>query len=529
MHVYRWILVKEFYLDGMDEGLGDEVAPVDVAEGAHLHSKENEYSLKPSESPTKLESREMVITRESDYPEGSFQALADILDATNVNRGANLVDACAQPCASPCYMDDVGNMVEELTVRNYDNTNFSIVGTSNSRERIQTWQSQWQHLYQLGGASGIGSSRTNTLYRDNGQGSGWEEVRYSSSPVLLGQKTSSTECNEIMEQPNAEHKEVSPNIISHGGIRTKILSKSGFSEFFVKNTLKGKGIIFRGPHHESPRFVPKDENNGKAAIGAVAASNSSLTLGAKTAMPSSSAMAGPRPACHDGVGLRHWLNARQHKVNKVERLHVFRQIVDLVDHYHSQGVTLPDLRPSSFKLLQSNQVIYVGFTVQRDVLESAMDRDIPSSENQVVRRRPAEQAILPFVGIFAKKQKFSESRNHIRQWPQFTAKYGIKTETASDGNLNVASAQYSLNELTEDNSNVEHGIQGKNSRPLSNAAQQQLASIGDGSEDKWYASPEELSEGICSISSNIYSLGVLLFEVQVAPKILLLLNSGRLT
>lgn len=275
--------------------------------------------------------------------------------------------------------------------------------------------------------------------------------------------------------------------------------------------------------------MPKDENNGKAAIGAVAASNSSLTLGAKTAMPSSSAMAGPRPACHDGVGLRHWLNARQHKVNKVERLHVFRQIVDLVDHYHSQGVTLPDLRPSSFKLLQSNQVIYVGFTVQRDVLESAMDRDIPSSENQVVRRRPAEQAILPFVGIFAKKQKFSESRNHIRQWPQFTAKYGIKTETASDGNLNVASAQYSLNELTEDNSNVEHGIQGKNSRPLSNAAQQQLASIGDGSEDKWYASPEELSEGICSISSNIYSLGVLLFEVQVAPKILLLLNSGRLT
>ncbi|KAF2297912.1 hypothetical protein GH714_005331 [Hevea brasiliensis] len=482
----------------MDEGLVDEVAPVDVAEGAHPHSKENEYSLKPSESPTMLESHEMVIPREGNYPESSFHVLADILDAKNINRGGNHVDACEQPCASPCYTDDVGNMVEELTVKNYDNTNFAIVGTSNSRERMQTRQSQWQHFYQLGGASGIGSSHTNTLYRDNGQGmsSGWEDVRYASSPVLLGQKSPSGECNEVMEQPNVEHRELSHNTVSHGGIRTKILSKSGFSEFFVKNTLKGKGIIFRGPHHESPRFVPKDEkdeNNGKAAAGTVAASNSLQTLGAKTAMPSSFSIAGPRPAGsnHDGVGLRHWLNAQQHKANKVECLHIFRQIVDLVDYSHSQGVALHDLWPSSFKLLRSNQVKYVGLTFQKDMLESAMDQDIPCSENQVVRRRPAEQEMLPFVGVFAKKPKFSENTNHIRQWPQFTAKYGIKTEIAND----------------------EYGIQGKSSRHLSNAAQQQLTSIGNWSEEKWYASPEELSKGICTISSNIYSLGVLLFEL----------------
>ncbi|KAF2297921.1 hypothetical protein GH714_005443 [Hevea brasiliensis] len=363
---------------------------------------------------------------------------------------------------------------------------------------MQTRQSQWQHFYQLGGASGIGSSHTNTLYRDNGQGmsSGWEDVRYASSPVLLGQKSPSGECNEVMEQPNVEHRELSP---------TPFL-------------MVGKGIIFRGPHHESPRFVPKDEkdeNNGKAAAGTVAASNSLQTLGAKTAMPSSFSIAGPRPAGsnHDGVGLRHWLNAQQHKANKVECLHIFRQIVDLVDYSHSQGVALHDLWPSSFKLLRSNQVKYVGLTFQKDMLESAMDQDIPCSENQVVRRRPAEQEMLPFVGVFAKKPKFSENTNHIRQWPQFTAKYGIKTEIANDGNTKVASTQYSLNELTEHNPNVEYGIQGKSSRHLSNAAQQQLTSIGNWSEEKWYASPEELSKGICTISSNIYSLGVLLFEL----------------
>ncbi|KAJ9148025.1 hypothetical protein P3X46_030123 [Hevea brasiliensis] len=495
----------------MDEGLGEELAPVDVAGGAHLHNKENEYSLKPPESSNILESHDMVTPCEA---ESSFHILADILDSNNLNR-VNPVDACEQPCASPCYMHDVGNMVEELMVTNYDDSNFAIVGTSNNRERMQARQSQWQHFYHPEGESGIGSSRTNTLCRDNVQGmsSGREHVRYASSPMFLGHKTSNDGYNEGMEQPNVEHKEDSHNMISHGGIRTKILTKSGFSEIFIKNTLKGKGIIFRAPHHESPRFVPKDENNGKAATGNLEASNSLLTLGAKTAMHSSFGIAGPRPAGsdHEGVALRHWLCAR-HKVNKVECLHIFRQIVDLVDNSHSQGVALGGLRPSFFKLLRSNHVKYVGLAAQGDMLGSAMDQDIPCSENHVVRRRPAEQGMLPFVGVFAKKQKFSENTNHIRQWPQFTAQYGFKTETANDGNINVSSAHYSHKELTEHNPNVECGIQSKSSHHLSSTVQQQSTSI-DGSEEKWYASPEELSEGICTISSNVYSLGILLFEL----------------
>ncbi|KDP25331.1 hypothetical protein JCGZ_20487 [Jatropha curcas] len=492
----------------MDEALGDEVPPVDVAEGPHLHSKESEYSLKPPGSSNMLQSHEAVIPGEGDYPGSSLHILADILDAKNVTWNTNPVDASEQPCASPRYMDNVENIVEELTVKNYDSSNLAIVGTSSNRERMQTRQGQWQHLYQLGGASGIGSSHGNTSNKE-GMPSVWEDVKYASSPAFLGQKTSSGDCNEIIEQSaNAEQKGVSNNMISQGGIRTKILSKSGFSEFFVKNTLKGKGIIFRGPPHEGTRFTPKDENNGNATSGTLTTSNSLVNLGAKAVMPSSFVTAGPRPASsdNDGISLRHWLNAQQHKVNKVECLHIFRQILDLVDRSHSQGVVLRELRPSCFRLLQSNQVKYIGSGVQRDLIESAIDRDMPCSGNHITRRMPAEQGMQPI----AKKQKLSEQTNYIRQWPQFTAKYGFKFETATDGGINVASTQ---DELTEHAPNVEYGIRGKSSHLPSNTAQQQLTFISDRPEEKWYASPEELSEGICTTSSNIYSLGVLLFEL----------------
>ncbi|XP_050229846.1 protein SPA1-RELATED 2 isoform X2 [Mercurialis annua] len=500
----------------MDGGLGNDV---DVAEGAHLRSKENEYKLPGSSN--KLESHEMITHGEGGYAESSFHVLGDILGAKNVSMSGNPADASEQPCVSPRFMDDGGNMVEELTVRNYDSSNLAIVGTLNNRERMQSRQGQWQHLYQLGGASGIGSSHSNALHRDNGQGmpSTFEDGRYASSPVILGQKQPAGDCNEVIEpSANAEHDGLSHNIISNGGIRTKMLSKSGFSEFFVKSTLKGKGIIFRGPPNGGAKPAPKDENTGKTARGTLVAPNSSINAGAKTKMPHSFGIVGPSPAGldHDGVGLRHWLNARRHKMNKVECLHIFKQIVDLVDYSHSQGVTLHDLKPSCFKLLQMNQVKYIGSVVPKDMIDRTMDRSAPISENLIVRRRPAEQGMFPFVGLLAKKQKISENTNSGRQWPLFTTKvtkHALNFETASDSEINLTIARDSYNEPIDHNPNAENGIRGNSSHQLSITAKQQFASVPDKLEDKWYSSPEQISEEICTMSSNIYSLGVLLFEL----------------
>ncbi|XP_065858595.1 protein SPA1-RELATED 2 [Euphorbia lathyris] len=502
----------------MDQGLGDEMAPLDVPEGGHLHNKENEYPLKPPESSNLLEYRQIVMPKEGEYAGGSFHVITDLLDAKDVTGNVNSVDASEHLRNGPHCMDDYGNIVEELTVQNYDSSNLPIVGTSNNRERLQTRESQRLHGYQLGAASGIGigSSCNTALNRDNDPGisSVRENLNGAPSPAFLGHKAASCSRNEAMEQStDAENKAVPPNMFTHSGIRTKMLSKSGFAEFFVKNTLNGKGITFRAPPDKPVKIMPNDANTGKAASVTLAASNSSPKIG----MPSSAGTPGLKPTSsnHDGVSLRQWLNARKRKMKKVESLYIFRQIVDLVDYSHSQGLVLRDLRPSCFRLLISNQVKYIGCTVQRDTPGNAADQDNSCLENNMVRRQPAEQGTLPFVGSYAKKQKLSENNTSSRQWPQLTAKYTFKCETANDGDINLAGTRGSVNKFTavEDYSNAEYGIQGKSSHLLSKTAQQQLTSVNVGLEDKWYASPEELNEGICTISSNTYSLGVLLFEL----------------
>uniref|UniRef100_A0A6N2K6Q0 Protein kinase domain-containing protein n=1 Tax=Salix viminalis TaxID=40686 RepID=A0A6N2K6Q0_SALVM len=440
-------------------------------------------------------------------------------EGKNGNRSASPpMDASEQPCSSPRSMDDAGNMAEELMVRNYDGSNLTVVGTSNNRERMQARQSQWPHLYQIGGGSVTGISCSNTLYMESDQA--MLDVQLPSSSDILVQKTLSNERNEASEQVACtDFKGLLGNVSPHGSLRTKICSKSGFSEFFVKNTLKDKGIIYGGPPHDSLKIGPRDQNNERSAGGTLAASDTPLNLSAKTVMTTSSyGIAGPRPggSDHDEVSLREWLNAGRLKASKVERLQIFRQIVDLVDYSHSRGVALPDLWPSSFKLLQSNQVKYLGSAVPRDMLESSMDQDTPSSDIHVVRRRPLEQGTFSFITVLAKKQKLSESIDHISSWPQLSAKHSLKLESTSDGDVNTNVSQDSQNEATESNRDTEYGIQAKSSsHKLYKTGQRQMTSTTDRLEEKWYSSPEELNEGICRIESNIYGLGILLFETYV--------------
>ncbi|XVE64728.1 hypothetical protein DITRI_Ditri07aG0124800 [Diplodiscus trichospermus] len=493
----------------MDEGLADEVTPIDAAEGAHVQGKEVEYLVKP-DSCNMLESREMVIPGEVNATDNSFQVLGDVLEGKNVSEPGY---------TSPCIIDDANDMVEELTVRNYNGSNLPLVGTSSNRERRQMRQKHWQQFYQLVGGSGSGGSCGN---RENSQAmpSMSQDAGYASFSEFLGHKPLNDGQNEATEQlMSGDNNEVSGSRPSHGGIKTKILSKSGFSEFFVKTTLKGKGILCRGPSHDAFRVEPRHQNNIKSTGGTivapkpplktagspVVASNTSPILGNRTGMASSYGIVGPMTAeCdHDGINLREWLKVHCHKANKVECMYIFRQIVDLVDYSHSQGVILHDLRPSFFKLLQANQVKYIGSGVQKGLLATVLDKDYPPSENILIRRRPMEQGMISSVGRCAKKQKFNENAN-LTRWPLFHSRAGHKIETIND-------SQFSQNESGGHCPNTEFSNSG--SPYMSNSALQQSISVNEQLEEKWYASPEEVNEGVCTVLSNIYSLGVLLFEL----------------
>ncbi|XVF13017.1 hypothetical protein REPUB_Repub08aG0170900 [Reevesia pubescens] len=501
--LWQNISPNEVCIYSMDRGLADEVAPIDAAEGAHLQGKEVEFLVKP-DSCSMLESQEMVIPSEVNALENSFHVLGDVLEGKNV-----LEDGCA---------GDANDMVEELTVRNYNGSNLPMFGTSNNRERMQMRQNHWQHFYQLVGGSGSGGSCAN---RDNNaMPSMSQDVGYASFSEFLGHKLLNDGRNEATEQlMSGENNEVSGSRLSHGGIKTKILSKSGFSEFFVKTTLKGKGIICRGPSHDVSRVEPRHQDNTKSTGGTVVApkslvkaagspvvaSNTAMILGNRTGMTSSNGILGPMAVeCdHDGMNLREWLKVQCHKAKKAERLYIFRQIVDLIDYSHSQGVILHDLCPSCFKLLQANRVKYIGSGVQKGFLDTDLDKDFPPSDNFLIRRRPMKQGMISSVGLCAKKQKFNENTN-LTRWPLFHSRGSLKIETTN-------STQFSHNEYSEHCLNTEFSNSG--SPNASNSAQQQLISVNEQLEEKWYASLEELNEGVCTILSNIYSLGVLLFEL----------------
>ncbi|GMJ06220.1 SPA1-related 2 [Hibiscus trionum] len=477
----------------MDEEIAEEVAQMGAAEGAHLQGKEVDQLVK-SDNCNMLVSQEMVIPVEVTAFESSFRVLGDALEGKNVEHG----------CTSPSTFNDDHDMVEELTLRNYNGSNIPIVGTSNNRERMQTRQGQWLHLYHLVGGSGSGGSCGNT---DNSQAmpSMPPEVGCASFSELLGHKPLSDGWTEATEQLTShENNEVSGSRQSNGGIKTKILSKSGFSEFFVKTTLKGKGIICRGPSHDASKVELRRQNNSKSAGSPVVASNTSLNLGNRAVVTSSNGNIVPRDGehDHDGINLREWLKVQSHKANKAECLFIFRQIVDLVDYSHSQGAIFHDLRPSCFKLLQANQVKYIGSGVQKGLLDSVLDKDSPPSENIMTRRRPMTQGMSSANGLCAKKQKINENPN-LTRWPLFHSRSKLKIETIN--------TQFSRNESSEHCPNTQYSNCGSSHSSIS--AKHQSISVNGQLEEKWYASPEESNEGVCTILSNIYSLGVLLFEL----------------
>lgn len=516
---------------------------IDLAEGSRLQRKETEY-LPKHDSSNMLDSREIIIPGEGDYPGSSVQEFTDMLEGKNVSKSVNHFAPSEHTRSGHLPVDDAGIMVEELTLRNYGPS--LAVGPSNNRDRTQIRQNQCQHLHLLGGGPGTGGSVWDTTHRENGQAmsSVWEDVGYSSFPEFLAQNQSSHEHNEVREQlTNCENRAVSGDTLSPGGIRTKILSKSGFSEFFIKNSLKGKGVICRGPARDGFGAQIRDSHNAKAAVDTTVASDSSMSSSGKTAAPSPRGLAPTRvkgdtcmnTVCdgsgnefrdqrnsktvvdtrvasdsslslskktdvpsphliagtgsshgslpefsHDGVNLREWLRAGHHKINKVQRLYIFRQIVILVHISHSQGVAMQNLRPSCFKLLPSNQVAYFGSSFQREMLENVVDQD-GSLENVPSGKRPSEKCMFPSIGLSGKKKKFTESMNAFRQWPQFSSRCG-KLEMTN-----------------------KHGVHNPFTQDFGNKFNEEV---------KWYTSPTELSEVVCTVSSNIYCLGVLLFEVR---------------
>ncbi|KAK6132670.1 hypothetical protein DH2020_033586 [Rehmannia glutinosa] len=165
-----------------------------------------------------------------------------------------------------------------------------------------------------------------------------------------------------------------------------------------------------------------------------------------------------RPVECNDVSLRQWLDNPERTVDALECLHIFSQIVDIVNLAHTQGIVVHNVRPSCFVMSSFNRVAFI---------ESASCSDSSSDSQE--------------YGSNSQTAEFKGSSSQIN------------SETSC---LQSSSGQkVAGNERTGD-------------KKLSFPMKQILLM-----ESNWYSTPEEGSGGSTSCASDIYQLGVLLFEL----------------
>ncbi|WJX86841.1 ornithine decarboxylase antizyme with +1 programmed ribosomal shift Spa1 [Trifolium repens] len=263
----------------------------------------------------------------------------------------------------------------------------------------------------------------------------------------------------------------------------------------VKGGLKGKGIDSRKNLN-----LKLNLNHHQPDKGFVNMSNIENTLKGKEVIYKDLGNVVSGAECfNDELNLRVWMKSESRKMKKSERLYLFKQILELVDFAHSQGFVLQDLKPSCFALLPSNKIKYVGsygqqvfddekscFTLFKSCLKAIMTCN-------VTKKMPWEEDTCGCQNLNGtKKQKLCEETTSLKQQQHhFNCNHGCDTNMFMESNLCL------------DGSSYQHAF----------AEEKQFISETIQLEEKWYSCPEVLNDGTNTFSSNVYSLGVLVFEL----------------
>ncbi|KAK4266951.1 hypothetical protein QN277_023808 [Acacia crassicarpa] len=443
-------------------------------------------------------SSRMRTSMRKDWPE-SF------LNGNSIGNEDRPLDRCLASLAGPgphssslCSRTSSGHIVEELTLRNYKNRNSALVS--------HTLSSRLPQLNQLGNESGCVNSSREMVPKDE------ENISNRLSKDIKGNAPNFWSLKSLSSKKmNYDSETIAENI--GNGDKTITLSNAlidstampdtsstyNFSPLVLKQKLKGKGVICKDAADNSGKphgaFTGREDKTH-----AFMANSHSNTLLRTNASADDKALQkfvmSSAESSDDGINLRKWLISSGHKINKQERLHIFKQILEIVDLAHSKGVVLQDLRPSCFTLLLSSKVKYTGSLVQGE------SYNVPACN--MTRKRPMEEDFRSCLSLGAKQQKLHKEIRSIGQQHCFRS---ICVCTTKPVNLIDSRAIGSMNpgitETVHQNSfRCQHSTDGN-----------QIIDVTSQLEEKWYSSSVVLNDGGCTFSSNIYSLGVLLFEL----------------
>ncbi|KAL8087804.1 hypothetical protein AgCh_037810 [Apium graveolens] len=190
--------------------------------------------------------------------------------------------------------------------------------------------------------------------------------------------------------------------------------------------------------------------------------------------------------CND-ISLRQWLDNPKREVTALECLYIFRQIVDVVNLAHSQGIVVQNVRPSCFVMTSFNRVSFIESASCSD-----SDEDASNSPTELQALGSQDQAQLH------------------RQESQLVASgslHDVNHRNASEmisGTSCLQSGSDNVIHLSLDICNADQTEEKKQAFPM-----KQILNM----ETNWYTSPEEVAGAPGSCASDIYRLGVLLFEL----------------
>ncbi|XP_038981330.1 protein SPA1-RELATED 4-like isoform X2 [Phoenix dactylifera] len=176
------------------------------------------------------------------------------------------------------------------------------------------------------------------------------------------------------------------------------------------------------------------------------------------------------------VSLREWLDWPGRPVDLLESLHVFRQIVEAVSLAHSQGVVVGNVRPSCFVLSSVNRVSFIESASCSTSGSDSCEDTGGGSDEKPTGRRLVDQEMTPEEGT---------------------------SEKASDTSCLRSGSAYP-EEVDGGGREVEVVGEEKKAFPLKQILLMEL---------NWYTSPEEAGGSPSTFASDIYRLGVLLFEL----------------
>lgn len=479
----------------------------------HMKRKENDQPpQQPENCNVALENPTPIISTEAGWAE---QLSMETLAGEEVNTSQSGSEAL---CTNARLPDNPGMMVEELTLKNYKSSHLAMGGCSSSGDSPR--KGFWQNFRNIAGGSRDAVCRESLVMGDVADTNCLFRPQFWAPrprPFLQSDNYHSKVSDHISE---SERNVASANIRLPSGVRTKILSSPGFPQFLVKSNLKGKGVAHK--HQgipDSPGSVIQDNNEKQA--GNLEKASDTLQKPITKSDDASLLRGGDLgTSClqNDGINLREWLKVRRQKLNKAEMLHIFKQILELVDISHSQGQYLQHLRPSYFTILPSSQVKYAGSfrsNYQMELPSDPVDQDVHYLENNLKRKRFSEQT---WDKHEVSPKYLRQSKHSYIAMQQYSvgalggASRGDHVQGSDTGSFRPGNSGCDFREQIKFGELYKSQTIPSNSTVSSGVLRKSISEIVK-LEDRWYASPEELNKNTCVFASNIYSLGVLLFEL----------------